>query len=302
MAKIFNPLASIGAVGTVAKLFTFSHAPSGYSIRKISRPTGELSLSQQYQRWDYQFWLTFWQALSPAEKAAQEKLGTAHHMPGLAWFMKAQLSTLPHLLARYHLDDADTLVCHDSSSYHTHAVYTPCTSLAATIDKGAYMNGVSSMVEASSHAHFAPSTNQFTVAMFLTPASLGTSRGIFRLKQYVPANMGFEIYLWATAKLLVILGHGAAPDTIIWSANSFPLSKKHLAIVFTGTQVIFYWDGIPETPQSAPVTVAWGIPDLAIGRNPVGIRWHGLADEFSLWDIALTQPQVALLASRRWPR
>ena len=301
MAKLWAPLFSHTARGPLGDLLEFMRTPAGPSVRKKAIPTGPVTLAQQYQRWDYQFWLTFWQALTPAQKAAQEKLGTDHHMPGLAWFMKTQLTSLPGLLARYHLDEPSGTVARDSSSLKLNATITATSSLPAAIDNGRLLSAAAAQIVSPYSNLLIPSANNFTLSLFNKPSAWAGETNLLRVERSQGGSWGIYFHLLATGKYQIALGTGATGWAQKVSATSASTNMRHLAVTFNSAQVTFYFDAIPEGPYNLPATIAWGTPRIRLGPISPPYTDTSLLDEFSWWDIVLTQAQIKLLAERKWP-
>ena len=95
MAKIKNPLLSLGAVGRLAKDLALRRRGKVNIIETKPIPTDAKSPSQLAWRHMYQKAVDLWHALSAAEKQEWESMARPKHMTGFAWFMSQCLRPNP---------------------------------------------------------------------------------------------------------------------------------------------------------------------------------------------------------------
>lgn len=97
MAKLKNPLLSLGAVGRLAKDLTFRRSRHQNIAESTPIPEDARSLAQLSWRHMYQKAVALWHALSADEKQEWESLARHKHMTGFAWFISQALKPNPGL-------------------------------------------------------------------------------------------------------------------------------------------------------------------------------------------------------------
>lgn len=97
MAKLKNPLNSLRASGTIAKVLTFARRRHTDLAEKKPIPDDPRTLSQLSWRHMYQKATALWHALSPAEKQDWNSLASRHQMTGFAYFISQALRPNPGL-------------------------------------------------------------------------------------------------------------------------------------------------------------------------------------------------------------
>ena len=97
MAKLKNPLLSLGAVGSLAKTLSFSRRRRTNIVQQFSTPTDPKTFAQRSWRHMYQKAVALWHALSPAEQQSWNSDASRRHMTGFAWFMSQALKPNPGL-------------------------------------------------------------------------------------------------------------------------------------------------------------------------------------------------------------
>ncbi|MBA7618154.1 hypothetical protein ES703_25475 [subsurface metagenome] len=97
MAKLKNPLLSLGAVGRLAKHLSLTRRRRQNIIEATPVIKDAKTLAQLSWRHMYQKAVALWLALSAAEKQEWESLARSKHMTGFAWFMSQALKPNPGL-------------------------------------------------------------------------------------------------------------------------------------------------------------------------------------------------------------
>ncbi len=97
MAKLKNPLLSLGAVGRLAKALTYTRRRKTNILESTPIPYDARSAAQLSWRHMYQKAVALWHALSAAEKQEWESDARPRHMIGFAWFMSQCLRPNPGL-------------------------------------------------------------------------------------------------------------------------------------------------------------------------------------------------------------
>lgn len=73
----------------------------------------------------------------------------------------------------------------------------------------------------------------------------------------------------------------------------------HVAATWDGVDIVLYLDGVEEARVAAGTPIG-PTSGLKLGSHPYADQnyWDGLVDEVSLWNIALTQPEIADLMNQ----
>lgn len=95
MTKIFKPLFSFKAFGTIAKTLSLRRSPSCTIAEKKPLPFNPNSPGQKSWRHMYQKCIALWNTLSVSEKANWELLATPLHMTGFAYWQSQCLKPNP---------------------------------------------------------------------------------------------------------------------------------------------------------------------------------------------------------------
>jgi len=97
MGKLKNPLFSLGARNSLAKVISFARRRKQNIVESKPIPHDAKSLAQLSWRHMYQKAVALWHALSATEKQEWESLARPKHMTGFAWFMSQALKPNPGL-------------------------------------------------------------------------------------------------------------------------------------------------------------------------------------------------------------
>lgn len=97
MAKLKNPLLSLGATGGLAKALSFVRRRKQNIVEKMPQPEDAKSLAQLSWRHMYLKAVALWNALSASDKLDWESLARPHHMTGYAYFLSQALKPNPGL-------------------------------------------------------------------------------------------------------------------------------------------------------------------------------------------------------------
>jgi len=114
MAKVRNPLQSFAASGSIADMLTFRQSSGRAIVSRKTAPSGAPSAPQSARRDRYKIGSTYWQTLSPSEKAAWVALGEPLRITGynayISWWMTGSLKYDPfyaNVSALLHMLGAD---------------------------------------------------------------------------------------------------------------------------------------------------------------------------------------------------
>lgn len=95
MAKLKNPLLSLGAKGDLGKVFTFLRRRKQDIVERKPIPEDPRSLAQLSWRHMYLKVVALWHALTPAEQQEWESNARPHHLTGYQWFISQALRPNP---------------------------------------------------------------------------------------------------------------------------------------------------------------------------------------------------------------
>ena len=301
MSKLKNPLLSLGAHGSIGRVVTFQTLSDLKILRKKPIPTDPLTLSQQYQRWDYQLYLDEWCSLSEADKQSWKSKAASYHMPGLAFFLKNRLTLLPDIVARYHMDTTVSNSFPDTSRNANPAVCYGALPAPGVIDHAYSYDGQDDYAQAPHIV--AHDCNQWSLFCFCYPLSpttyeedLGgvTDNSGYDLLFYInPArhfNCGFYDTLGAWHAV------GSFSDVIQETWQSY-------CSTFDGQYIRGYHNAVLKATSadfSAFTPRHLGRP-IRISRSTTGGQFHGLIDEWILFNRAIPLSTIQLLHARTYP-
>jgi hypothetical protein len=95
MAKLINPLHSLGAVGQFTKDLVIRNRGKTAILENKPFPTDAKTSAQLAWRTMYQLAVSLWHTLSPVEQAVWETLARQRHMTGYAYFLSQALRPNP---------------------------------------------------------------------------------------------------------------------------------------------------------------------------------------------------------------
>lgn len=95
MAKVKQPLFSLGAARKLGDDLVYKRGKQSYIVEKKPEPKDARSVGQLSWRHMFQKVVALWHALSAAEKEAWESLARPKHMTGYAWFVSQALRPNP---------------------------------------------------------------------------------------------------------------------------------------------------------------------------------------------------------------
>lgn len=95
MARLKQPFFSLAALGRMGKHLVTTHRHRAHHVQTRGHPEAGVTLAQYTWRTMFQKATALWYLQSAAEKAVWERVGTARHMTGYAWFMSQALKPNP---------------------------------------------------------------------------------------------------------------------------------------------------------------------------------------------------------------
>ena len=178
-------------------------------------------------------------------------------------------------------------------------------SVPGHIGNALYLDGVddSIIISAAKHYPVMAAGTDFTVALWWKCDSPGPATALHFLSNYLNTSEGLLFYtqtdLFKTAAR-VPDGGGVKTFAVVWP-GAVDNDWHHWCFKRKGTVWTFYKDGIPSITDDDPLN-AQALADparvLAIGSKfNTGNYAPGTADEFRLYDYALSDPQIAALAA-----
>jgi hypothetical protein len=141
----------------------------------------------------------------------------------------------------------------------------------------------------------------FTVAAWLRPTRSATQYLVKKARH--KEIDGYELSLSQSGKVFVRFNQPSAGNTYrVDSVSSYPVDGVnwvHVAASFDGQKIRMYVNGVLEASSSAPdLVIAANDLALSIGAEEDGYRgFTGALDEVRLYDVALTQAEVLVLAT-----
>lgn len=301
MTKAKHPLFSFGATGTVADTLTHRRSRGVNIAEKKPIPANPKSLLQTYQRWDYQLYCALWNHLTPAQWAAYRSLGARHHMTGFAYFMGEQLSTLPDLAARWHLDVIAGGITPDSSKNANHGTVFGANLFTGRIDKCLIFDGTDDYINCGVGAslNLGNVTDRYSMMAWVKTTKFGEQEVFF--KTVVPQPMRLVV----NTVVQVILWDGVFNPA---ASGLTPVNDgqwHHIigAVDRIAKSLDVYVDGVHDGNAVDTTTGDIRNPNaLLMGiKDDMSADFHGLIDEAAIYTRPMHLPERILLAERRYP-
>ncbi|MCB1772249.1 MAG: LamG domain-containing protein [Gammaproteobacteria bacterium] len=145
----------------------------------------------------------------------------------------------------------------------------------------------------------------FTVATWLRPTRSATQYLVKKARHNEVD--GFELSLSSGGKVFVRFNQPSAGNAYrVDTVSSYPVDGVdwiHVAASFDGQEIRMYFNGVLEASSSAPdLVIAANDLALSIGAEEDGYRgFAGGLDEVRLYDVALTDTEVQILANTGTP-
>lgn len=301
MSKLKNPLLSFGAKGTLGSALTFQETPPGPLVRTKPLPAYRRTLLQQYQRWDYEDAIYYWETLSTAQKSVYRATASRLHLPIFAAFMRYYLRNLPDIEARYRLDEVHGTVAYDSSKQNLNGVRIGAQPTSGFIGGAYKFDGLDDTVKLG--ATLFDTLTDGTVEILIKANNPALNSSIISHRKDDSNRL---LIFHAGNKWYVY--HRAGATTAFFTAT-LPATRDitHLLMTFGSTGCLFYVDGLYQINSLPGITI--GFVDMGVSLyNEIGSRVNGIVqnlkgvlDNYIVWNRILTQEQIRLHSERRYP-
>ena len=289
------------AYGTIADSLTYQRRAKQNLTRHKPIPKDPYTLAQFYQRCDYQHYADRWHTLSDATKQQYETDARPYHMTGFAYWMREQLTDLPYLAGRWHLDEVGGAVARDSSKQDSPFTFYGTTPIDAVISLGRYFDGVDDYGTAPSNAILDNITTEVTIlAFFKYQGPFLNTYGIIFEKGW-GNQYGLRVYsdrsiggcLRKTGGPTLNWKSTAKVPDAVFASIGIRFKRPTLEALLNGVVVdSMVWDNDIEL-----TTVG-----LRMGAfNASYVRSKGVIDEVEIHSEALSDIQIAHHAERRYP-
>lgn len=301
MGKLNTPLLSLGAKGSLADTLTFQKRGSGTIVRSKPEPKQPNSLAQMYQRWDYQHYIAWWHAQTPAVKAQWHSDARRKRLTGFVYWMKSRLTNLTDLAARWHLDEASGALAYDSSRNANAGTIVGASAAPGYVNGCRLFDGVNDriVVPASSSINV---TDYITIAVRYYSLSVGQA-GFGRLISREPAT--WYVYSSVINRFTFALWDSlGVPKAIATDVNSIVLNSWQTFIgTYDGAEQATYVDLVKQAAAWAWVgQLQTSAVPLVIGNRFDFVRtWDGYIDEVVIANEAWNDEQRRLFHERRYP-
>lgn len=286
MAKLKNPLLSLGAVGRLAKDIVFARRRKVNIVEKKPIPKDAKSLLQLDWRHMYQKAVLLWHALSATEKQEWESLARPKHMTGFAWFMSQCLRPNPGIylplqggimsgdidMAKHHLtnlpepvDDQDAARKIDLAEGPPAADYPMKLKPALTryVMPGWYATNVSPVPQAAGRIFYIP--------IFVSETTTYTAI-VINIETAVAGTADLRIFAWANGVPGALILSAGTVNTGTTGAKEIVISRELTrGYYFLATRTSAtpkFWGLSTTSPISPPVagfrTNSWPYSDLVV--------------------------------------
>lgn len=287
MAKIKNPLLSLGAHGTVSKQITYQKRGRVNIARTRPVPTDRKTDLQIWHRYLYRQACQYWQTLSDSEKQQWETDARPYHMTGFAYFMRHQLKQLADLVLCLPMDETSGSLAADYSAHYNHGTIFGASHIAGKINYGLSFDGIDNLINCSPNPSLNLRTACFAEA-WIYPTGWGKLDkgtifwgGRYRLFLF---NPGGEETIIAAFTQDITGKNAQAPN------GSITLNQwQHVIAAMDGSHALVYVDNV-ETEGAACTLIddGTGLPLIVGAQSVAGARtFEGIIDEFRLYGIDL---------------
>jgi hypothetical protein len=186
----------------------------------------------------------------------------------------------------------------DALAYFARAGIASGTQTPTAYDNAASFNGTNQFLSVADNASINLSGTNFTLSCWYFVSALNTANAYVFGKavlNLLPLDYGFRInanttttqFLWSTSGSYSVL---TGPSVVLGAWN-------HLTIVFDGTNLTMYGNGVAGTPVAMPAAIQNTANPLSIGLAGANNSQYlnGRVAAFGLWKRALTASEVTAL-------
>jgi len=301
MAKLKQPLLSLGAAGTLGGVLTFTKPDSKGRVRRKPIPTYTNTLVQQYQRWDYQDAVHFWYSLTPAQKTAFRPTASRFHMTTFAAVVRYYLRNLPDLLARWRLDRPMIATTPDSSKNTNTGTVFGCSPASGIIGDAFYFDGINDSVHFPTPIN-SPSGNWTLIEHYKTYP--GFTVDLPAISDVHCANSrnnngGFSVVLFGgfvRPTIESLAGHNVIQWACPWGDDEW----HTISVTYDGTTYKLFTDGVFR----GQVVFAWQPAQFNFRLGVRNDGWgslKGTLDNVCYYNRVLSDAQILQHSRRRYP-
>lgn len=302
MAKPDKPLLSMGAKGTLGDSLTFTTSHSIDSVRRKPLPAYRRTLSQAYQRWDYQDAISYWRTLTTDQKAAYRATASRRHIPIFASFISDYLATLPDIAGRWHLDELTGTTAYDSGKQANHGTITGTTPVSGQIGYARYFNGVTDRIVIPNSPTTNPTT-AITLAILIQFHSIDVLDEFFSKNRTVDTTKtGYALYQWNNL-LHFTLGLGAATWETLDFTHVPDLLLSYLICTWNGTTQTTYVDGIYDNSRPCSGVIVPNTHDLTFATSVLLANFTNCTIHHAfVLNRGITAQDARRISQRRYPQ
>lgn len=270
-------------------------------IRQKPIPSNPKTLSQMYQRWLYQDYISWWHTLTSAQKLVYTKLGSRLHQTGFAYWIGNRLSLLPDIALGLQLDNLIGTSTPDFSVNSHIPVVVGATPVVSVIDNGFSFDGIDDRIRIP-HATTL-SLAEWTIECFIYLNQTGTTQSIVSkslLGEYWDSN--YMLRLQSAEFIQGTVGTAAAPEKIVTS--TFPLlihTKYHLAFSYKQPLAKLYINGSLDETTNLNIVPQTSTDPVDIGRMHLWRPLGAIVDHLVIYNRELPAPDIKVHSERRYP-
>jgi hypothetical protein len=301
MAKLKNPLFSLGVKGTIADTVTFQKLPRLNIAREKPKPKDARTLPQIYHRWLYQDYLAWWATFTSPEKRFYAAKGSRHSTTAIGAFMGEYLQTLSDIAAFYRLDEPRGPIVVDSSKNGNNAIAFGAVPSTGIIAGCFSFDGIDDYIDCGND-HSLEIPGAMTVEAFFNTTKLGTNKAIIIKSSAAVANVvNYYIVIRNTNLLQSRIGNGVTYVNLD-GPNVVDGNWYHVALVYDLERAYLYLNGEVYTSKPWAQTPYTETCKAYIGAwLPGTYHFAGKIDNVALYSRALADTEILLHSQRRYP-
>lgn len=292
---------SLGSQGTLANTLTTQKRGGSTLLRRKPTPSDPYSLPQAYQRWLYEDYAYWWTLQSAAIQAEFRSAGVRHHLTGFQYWIKYNLTHLPHISGIWHLDEKSGATAIDFSRKANHGAIIGASPTDGVIDGAFLFDGLNDRVRVPT----TPSLEMdsiFSIEFFITLRRTATWEYLISKGQAWIDGWWLQKDAATTTVAIKIVGDSGNESGII---GNLVLDKPtHILVALNLPNWQSYIDGVPGGGGVALSSKILGTTtsNLNFASGPGGIYWSEIdLDHIILYNRQLDAADAIRHSERRYP-
>jgi hypothetical protein len=310
MAKVVGPLMSQIAHGTIGERLTFSKKKTGQQVRfQKAQIPDPLSFGQADVKSMYRIIYARWLSFSDGERQAYNDEAQAGNLKMSGW----------NLFLKYAMADPKTRLGLCGYWSMNRKAFETILDLSKNGNVGTlkptYPGDCPAYVESQNTKMFNAlsfdGANDYVdcganISLNITSAiTIGAWVKSSGSQEDGYGGIWYDQYSLAKNRILVASNGGLLAQYTIGGANKAPAAPAnsvpqdvwtHVVLTYDGSEIVFWVNGIKQTPVSASGAIALSISSRLIGKgHSATYRFKGLIDEVQVYNRALAAPEILSL-------